>query len=125
MISFEEFLMQRNECRGQGTARDHDDTRSNLGAKHDPTPSGLTSMSNPATATAAQQLIERADVHKSCKAVEALVNLFNDYCEATSKLCGIQKKLYKALKETAAVKGTADVCGKLCSLLLQSSLRLF
>lgn len=69
-------------------------------------------MSSSSGSAATQQLIERADVHKSCKAIESLVNLFNDYCEATNTLCGIQKKLHKALKETAGVKGNADVCSE-------------
>ena len=69
-------------------------------------------MSSSSGSTAATQLVERSDIHKSCKTIETLINLFNDYCEATSAICNIQKKLSKALKDTAAVKGNTEVCSK-------------
>lgn len=54
-------------------------------------------------------LFERADIHKSCKSLETLVNVLNDYCEAASSIVVLQKKLSKALKETAGLKATGDI----------------
>ena len=57
-------------------------------------------------------LVSRADIHKSCKTVEAVVNLLNDYSEAVTAIIGIQKKLAKALREAASTKITSEVAGK-------------
>jgi hypothetical protein len=63
-------------------------------------------------ATAAVPILaERADIHKSCKSLETLLSVVNDYCEATSAVVMLQKKLAKALKETAGLKVTADIPG--------------
>jgi hypothetical protein len=56
-------------------------------------------------------LSERADIHKSCKSLETLVNILNDYCEAASSIVTLQKKLAKALRETAALKVTGEIAG--------------
>lgn len=63
-------------------------------------------------ATLAQPVIERADVHKSCKSLETVVNLFNDYCHAAETLSLVQKKLAKALKEAASSKATNQLAGQ-------------
>ena len=63
-------------------------------------------------ATSAPLLIERADIHKSCKSLETVVNLFNDYCHAAETLMVIQKKLSKALKEAVASKATNHLAGE-------------
>ncbi|KAL0954444.1 hypothetical protein HGRIS_003421 [Hohenbuehelia grisea] len=65
-------------------------------------------MANPAAALA---LADRADIHKSCKSLETLLNILNDYCEAASAIVSLQKRLTKALRETAAHKITGDVAG--------------
>ncbi|KAI4519484.1 hypothetical protein K525DRAFT_258471 [Schizophyllum commune Loenen D] len=66
-------------------------------------------------------LSERSDVHKSCKSLETLLNLLNDYCEAAGAVVMLQKKLAKALKETAGQKAT----GELASNALNCSASLF
>lgn len=57
-------------------------------------------------------LAERGEIHKSCKALEAVVNLLNDYCEAASAVVQLQKKLAKAIKEAAQVKCNSDAAGE-------------
>lgn len=54
---------------------------------------------------------ERADVHKSCKSLEVVVNLLNDYCEAAGAVVLLQKKLTKAVRETANLKSTPEAAG--------------
>jgi hypothetical protein len=54
---------------------------------------------------------ERADIHKSCKSIETLLNVLNEYCEATGRLVALQKKLAKALRDTAGIKVTGDIPG--------------
>ncbi|KIM84097.1 hypothetical protein PILCRDRAFT_818398 [Piloderma croceum F 1598] len=54
-------------------------------------------------------LLERAEIHKSCKSLETLVNVLNDYCEAASAIVALQKKLAKALRETAGLKVTGEI----------------
>ncbi|EJD49643.1 hypothetical protein AURDEDRAFT_112472 [Auricularia subglabra TFB-10046 SS5] len=56
----------------------------------------------------AQTLIERAEVHKSCKALEAVVNLFNDYCQAAAAAAQVEKRLAKALRDAASCKATSE-----------------
>lgn len=58
-------------------------------------------------------LAERSDVHKSCKSLESLLNILNEYCEAVSVVVALQKKLAKVLKETAGLKVTGDNPGAL------------
>ncbi len=75
-------------------------------------------MSTPVSQSApvpAQQaaLVERADIHKSCKAVEGLLGIFNEYCEAVGAVGALQKRLAKALREAAGVKGTGEIAGAL------------
>lgn len=59
----------------------------------------------------APPLAERADIHKSCKSLETLLNVLNDYCEAAGATVILQKKLAKALRETAGLKTTGDIAG--------------
>jgi hypothetical protein len=54
-------------------------------------------------------LSERVDVHKSCKSLETLVNVLVDYCEAAGAIVSLQKKLAKALRDTAALKVTGEI----------------
>lgn len=64
-----------------------------------------------ATNNASTQLAERVDVHKSCKSLETLLNILNDYCEAGGAVVTLQKKLAKALRETAGLKLTGEIAG--------------
>ncbi|KAF8910676.1 hypothetical protein CPB84DRAFT_1646080, partial [Gymnopilus junonius] len=57
----------------------------------------------------APALAERTDIHKSCKSIETLLNVLNEYCEAASAVVSLQKKLAKALRETASLKVTTDI----------------
>lgn len=66
-----------------------------------------------ATQASVPILSERTDVHKSCKSLEAVVNLCNDYCEAAAAVVQLQKKLAKALREAAALKCTTEIAGEL------------
>lgn len=59
-------------------------------------------------------LAERADIHKSCKSFEMLLSVFNDYCEAAGAVVTLQKKMAKALRETAAMKVTGEIAGVFC-----------
>ena len=59
----------------------------------------------------AQTLADRNDIHRSCKALEAVVNVLNDYCEAATAIVAIQKKLAKALRDSASTKVTATIPG--------------
>ncbi|KDQ59199.1 hypothetical protein JAAARDRAFT_175969 [Jaapia argillacea MUCL 33604] len=54
-------------------------------------------------------IADRSEIHKGCKALETLVNVLNDYCEAASAMVTLQKKLTKALRETAGLKCTAHI----------------
>ncbi|KAH9941344.1 hypothetical protein B0H21DRAFT_753240 [Amylocystis lapponica] len=54
-------------------------------------------------------IAERLDIHKSCKTLEVVVNILNDYCEAVNAIVLLQKKLAKALKEAAVVKCIGEV----------------
>ncbi|KAF7374846.1 hypothetical protein MSAN_00370600 [Mycena sanguinolenta] len=54
-------------------------------------------------------LAERVDIHKSCKSLETLLSVLNDYCEAAGAVVLLQKKLAKALRETASMKVTGEV----------------
>ncbi|KAG5637141.1 hypothetical protein H0H81_005625 [Sphagnurus paluster] len=54
-------------------------------------------------------LAERADIHKACKSLETLLNVLNDYCEAAGATAILQRKLAKALRETAGMKTTGEI----------------
>lgn len=69
-------------------------------------------------------LIERIDVHKSCKALENIVNIFNDYCQVAEALALEQKKLARALKEAVGLKATNELAGMLLFYLALVSLML-
>ncbi|KAG6909058.1 hypothetical protein DXG01_002211 [Tephrocybe rancida] len=62
-----------------------------------------------ASKSAPPPLAERSDIHKSCKSLEALLSIFNDYCEAAGAIVILQKKLAKALRDTAGVKTTGEI----------------
>ena len=62
-----------------------------------------------------QAVAERADIHKSCRALEAIVNLLDDYSEAARAIVTLHKKLAKALKDAATVKPTGEIPGVLSS----------
>jgi len=54
---------------------------------------------------------DRVDVHKSCRALEAIVNLLDDYSEAARGIVTLHKKLAKALKDAATLKHTGEIPG--------------
>ena len=56
-------------------------------------------------------LAERNDIHKSCKTLESVVNILNDYCEAANAIVSLQKKLAKALREASSVKCVSEIPG--------------
>ena len=62
---------------------------------------------------------DRLDIHKSCKSIENLLNILNEYCEAASAAFVLQKKLAKALRETAGLKITGEVSGMLSLYLIR------
>ena len=64
-----------------------------------------------ASLQSAQAVADRVDIHKSCRALEAIVNLLDDYSEAARAVVTLHKKLAKALKDAAAVKPTAEIPG--------------
>jgi hypothetical protein len=66
-----------------------------------------------------QAVAERVDIHKSCRALEVIVNLLDDYSEAARAIVTLHKKLAKALKDAAAVKPTGEFPGaSSCTLVL-------
>jgi hypothetical protein len=56
-------------------------------------------------------IAERTDIHKSCRALEAVVNILSDYAEAARAVVSLQKKLAKALRDAAALKVTSEIAG--------------
>lgn len=62
-----------------------------------------------------QAIADRPEIHKSCKALETVVNLLNDYSEAARAVVTLQKKLAKALREAAGLKATGEIAGS-CAL---------
>ncbi|KZP25095.1 hypothetical protein FIBSPDRAFT_783504 [Athelia psychrophila] len=54
-------------------------------------------------------LYERAEIHKSCKSFETVINTLNDYCEAAGSMLALQKKLARALRETASLRVTGAI----------------
>lgn len=68
-------------------------------------------------ASSTPPLAERQDIHKSCKSLETLLGVFNDYCEAAGAVTLLQKKLAKALRETAGMKVTGEVPGMYTNIL--------
>ncbi|KAF9816639.1 hypothetical protein IEO21_03944 [Rhodonia placenta] len=54
-------------------------------------------------------LSDRNEIHKSCKTLESVVNVLNDYCEAANAILTLEKKLAKALREAAGVKCVAEI----------------
>ena len=56
-------------------------------------------------------LAERGEIHKSCKTLESVVNVLNDYCEAANAIVQLQKKLANALREAASAKCVAEIPG--------------
>ena len=65
-------------------------------------------MASPASV---QAIADRAEIHKSCRSLENIVNLLNDYCEAARAVVTLQKKLSKALKDAAGLKAAGEVAG--------------
>ena len=62
-------------------------------------------------ASSSSPLAERAEIHKSCKTLESVVNILNDYCEAANAIVQLQKKLAKALREAASSKCVNEIPG--------------
>lgn len=58
-----------------------------------------------------QAVAERPDIHKSCKALEVVVNLLDDYSEAARAIVTLNKKLAKALRDVVTAKPTGDIPG--------------
>ncbi len=56
-------------------------------------------------------LAERADIHKSCKAIESVLNVLDDYSQVASAMAALEKKLAKTMRELAGLKITADIAG--------------
>ena len=54
-------------------------------------------------------LADRPEIHKSCRSLETVVNLLNDYCEVARAVVLLQKKLGKALREAAGLKATTEI----------------
>ncbi|TFY62184.1 hypothetical protein EVJ58_g4025 [Rhodofomes roseus] len=62
------------------------------------------------TSTASNEPIaDRDSIHKSCKTLETVVNVLNDYCEAANAILILQRKLVKALRDAAAVKCVPEI----------------
>lgn len=68
--------------------------------------SSAATMSFPASN---EPIADRDSIHKSCRTLEAVVNVLNDYCEAANAIVTLQRKLVKALRDAAAVKYVPDI----------------
>ncbi|KAA1467438.1 hypothetical protein DENSPDRAFT_244525 [Dentipellis sp. KUC8613] len=68
-------------------------------------------MATSGAAVPLQAIADRAEIHKSCRSLETVVNLLNDYCDSAKALSALQKKLSKALKDAAGLKATGDIPG--------------
>jgi hypothetical protein len=64
-----------------------------------------------ASTQSVQVVAERADIHKSCRALEVIVNLLDDYSEAARAVVTLHKKLAKALRDAATVKPMGEIPG--------------
>jgi hypothetical protein len=64
-----------------------------------------------ASTQSVQVVAERADIHKSCRALEVIVNLLDDYSEAARAIVTLHKKLAKALRDAATVKLMGEIPG--------------
>lgn len=60
-------------------------------------------------------IADRVDIHKSCRALKAIVDLLDDYSEAARAIVTLHKKLAKALKDAATVKPIGEIPGALLS----------
>lgn len=67
------------------------------------------------TPSAPPLIAERADIHKSCKAIESLLNLLDDYSQVTSAMATLEKKLAKAIRELAGLKITGEIAANACN----------
>ncbi|KAF8626979.1 hypothetical protein AX15_004572 [Amanita polypyramis BW_CC] len=54
-------------------------------------------------------LAERTDIHKSCKAIESLLIILDNYNQVASAMVTLEKKLAKAMRELASSKVTGDI----------------
>ena len=61
--------------------------------------------------TSNEPIADRDSIHKSCKTLEAVVNVLNDYCEAANAILTLQRKLVKALRDAATVKCVPEIPG--------------
>lgn len=59
--------------------------------------------------------LTREDVHKSCKSLESVVNLLNGYCEAASTVVLLQKKLVRAIRDSASMRASPAVASNTLS----------
>ncbi|KAH9917232.1 uncharacterized protein B0H18DRAFT_1035105 [Fomitopsis serialis] len=58
-----------------------------------------------------EPIADRESIHKSCRSLEAVVNVLNDYCEAANAILTLQRKLVKALRDAAAAKCVPEIPG--------------
>ena len=56
-------------------------------------------------------LLERSEVDKSLKALETVIALFYDYCQLSVSIAATNRKLARALKDTAVIKATSQYPG--------------
>jgi hypothetical protein len=69
-------------------------------------------MSGPTTTTTTMGvLLERSEVDKSLKSLEAVIAVFYDYCQLSASIAATSRKLARALKDTAVIKATSQYPG--------------
>lgn len=76
-------------------------------------PASTLLVATPSPAAQTVHPAERHDIHKSCRTIEVLVSALTDYCEAASTLASLQKKVARALKDAAGIKGGVEYAGAL------------
>lgn len=71
--------------------------------RFDPLASGMSTA-----AVSSGPLLDRGDIDKSCKFLENIVSIFYEYCQLAQSITATHRKLAKALKEAASVKGASE-----------------
>ena len=85
----------------------------------DPDRFGSSGMSGPTTTTTTMGvLLERSEVDKSLRALEAVIAVFYDYCQLSASIAATSRKLARALKDIAVIKATSQYPGIIILIIL-------
>lgn len=68
-------------------------------------------------------LLERSEVDKSLRALEAVIAVFYDYCQLSASIAATSRKLARALKDIAVIKATSQYPGIIILIILTPLVR--